>query len=112
MDHALGVHHHIDHLRGHINNQQASINSSPLFIKVAESTEIFGPISQLGCFTAWAGVTAASSAALNSRNGPPEAVSSSLSTPALTLPEGTENRIVLGIQWHSVAQTLHRVHKQ
>ena len=35
----------------------ASINSSPLFIIVAESTEIFAPILQLGCFTACSGVT-------------------------------------------------------
>lgn len=81
MDHALGCTTTSTISGDTSNNQQASINSSPLFIKVAESTEIFGPISQLGCFTAWAGVTAASSAALNSRNGPPEAVSSSLSTP-------------------------------
>ena len=38
----------------------ASINSSPLFIMVAESTLILAPISQLGCRTAWAGVAAAS----------------------------------------------------
>ena len=30
------------------NNQRASISSSPLFIMVAESMLIFGPISQRG----------------------------------------------------------------
>ena len=30
----------------------ASISSSPLFIMVAESMVIFGPIDQLGCFSA------------------------------------------------------------
>ena len=53
----------------------ASINSSPLFIIVAESTEIFAPILQLGCFTACSGVTSSSSARLLPLNGPPEPVS-------------------------------------
>ena len=35
----------------------ASITSSPLFIRVAESMVIFGPMDQLGCFSAWARVT-------------------------------------------------------
>ena len=35
----------------------ASINSSPLFIRVAESTVIFAPMLQLGCFSASALVT-------------------------------------------------------
>src|SRR5699024_8551569 len=45
------------------NNQQASISSRPLFIKLAESTEIFCPIDQLGCLTAMAGVTVANCSA-------------------------------------------------
>ena len=35
-------------LGGVANSKQASINSSPLFIMVAESTEIFCPMDQLG----------------------------------------------------------------
>ena len=42
------------------NSQCASITSRPLFISVAESTEIFRPITQLGCAQACSGVTAAS----------------------------------------------------
>ena len=37
---------------GQLNSQCASISSKPLFIMVAESTEIFLPILQFGCFTA------------------------------------------------------------
>ena len=40
------------------------MTSRPLFINVAESTEIFGPIDHLGWATACAGVTWASSARL------------------------------------------------
>ncbi len=40
-------------------SQWASITSRPLFIIVAESTEIFGPITQLGWATACCGVTRA-----------------------------------------------------
>src|SRR3546814_16188328 len=47
---------------------------------VAESTEILAPMSQFGCATAWAGVTAAISARLKARNGPPEAVRTRRST--------------------------------
>ena len=43
-------------------------------------TEILAPIDQLGCFTAWAGVTTAISARLERRNGPPEAVRMIFST--------------------------------
>ena len=39
------------------NSQRASITSNPLFIIVAESTVIFCPIFQLGCFSAWAMLT-------------------------------------------------------
>ena len=40
-----------------LNSQQASITSSPLFIMVAESTEILRPITQFGWAQACAGVT-------------------------------------------------------
>jgi len=39
------------------------MTSRPLFISVAESMEILAPMLQLGCFSAWAGVTAARKAA-------------------------------------------------
>ena len=57
------------------NSQHASITSSALFIMVAESTEIFGPISQFGCAQAASGVTDSRSQGRRWRNGPPEAVS-------------------------------------
>ena len=40
---------------GRPNRWWAAITSRPLFISVAESTEIFGPIDHLGWATAWAG---------------------------------------------------------
>ena len=42
------------------NSQCASITSRPLFIMVAESTEILRPITQFGCAQACSGVTCAS----------------------------------------------------
>jgi len=56
------------------NSQQASITSNPLFISVAESMVILGPIFQVGCCKASAGVTRASFSMGVVRNGPPEAV--------------------------------------
>ncbi len=53
---------------------KASISSRPLFISVAESTEILAPIDQLGCATACAGVAASMVAISALRNGPPDAV--------------------------------------
>jgi hypothetical protein len=41
------------------NSQQASASSSPLFMSVAESTEILRPMSQFGCAQACSGVTPA-----------------------------------------------------
>ena len=60
---------------GRSKSQRASITSSPLFIMVAESTEILRPITQVGCAQACAGVTASSDSSGAARNGPPEAVS-------------------------------------
>ncbi len=52
----------------------ASISSRPLFISVAESIVILPPIAQVGCLSACATVTPASSSAVRPRNGPPDAV--------------------------------------
>ena len=64
------------------------MSSRPLFISVAESIVILGPIDQLGWASASSGVTAASSAAVRPRKGPPDPVNSSSSSatggPALT----------------------------
>ena len=59
---------------GMLNNQRASMTSSPLFIMVAESMVIFGPMRQLGWRSASATVTWASFSRGRLRNGPPEAV--------------------------------------
>jgi len=53
-----------------------------LFIIVAESIVIFGPIDQVGCRSACSGVAAASCSADHMRNGPPLAVSTIRSTSA------------------------------
>ena len=47
-----------------------------MFIIVAESTDIFAPMLQLGCLTACSGVTPLSSSRLLPLNGPPLPVSS------------------------------------
>lgn len=59
---------------GRPNSQCASITSRPLFIIVAESTEILRPITQFGCLHASSGVTLASVTGSRVRNGPPDAV--------------------------------------
>ena len=51
-------------------------------IMVAESTEIFAPIDQLGCATACSGVTPAMSLRCQLRKGPPDAVRMIFSTPS------------------------------
>jgi hypothetical protein len=45
-----------------------------LFIMVAESMLILGPMLQLGCFRAWAAVAWRRRSGSQVRNGPPEAV--------------------------------------
>ncbi len=58
------------------------MTSRPLFIMVAESTEILRPMTQLGWAQACSGVTFASESIGAVRKGPPEAVSNTLRTPA------------------------------
>ena len=53
---------------------EASITSKPLFIMVAESTEIFGPIFQTGCAKASLGVTFSKKVLSFPLKGPPDAV--------------------------------------
>ena len=55
-------------------SQRASMTSSPLFIIVAESIVIFGPIFHVGCRRASSTVIAGNVAKSRVRNGPPEAV--------------------------------------
>src|SRR5690625_3367641 len=62
------------------NNQCASITSKPLLAMVAESTEIFLPITQLGCIQACSGVTLDNCCNGMARKGPPDAVKMSFFT--------------------------------
>src|SRR6266542_4386752 len=54
-------------------SQRASLTSSPLFMRVAESIVILSPIDQFGCLSARAGVTSRSSGAGTVRSGPLDA---------------------------------------
>ena len=85
----------------------ASISSSPLFIMVAESTEILAPMVQLGCAIAWLGVTLAISrqrvpAKRSARGGEEQP----LDAVAALAAQGLEDRVVLRIdrQQHGAAR--------
>ena len=60
--------------KGIPNNHWASMTSSPLFIRVAESIEILGPIFQFGCRRASSRVIRSICSGERSQKGPPEAV--------------------------------------
>ena len=96
--------------RGTPNSQCASITSRPLFIIVAESTEILRPIDQFGCAHASSGVTAPNCASGRSRNGPPEAVSRMRRTPRLrgiarvARGQALEDRVVLAVDRHAASR--------
>ena len=82
---------------GRPNRWCASITSRPLFIRVAESTEIFGPIDHFGCLTASATVTLASDARERPRNGPPDAVRMIRASPLPAPP--VASRVASGRHW-------------
>ena len=70
-------------------SQRASIISSPLLKRVAESMVILRPMTQEGCLRACSTVTASRAAwghLAASRKGPPEAVSHKLRTEEAGLP--------------------------
>ena len=60
--------------KGRRYSRMASMTSSPLFINVAQSTVIFGPMVQFGCRRASSRVFTAASSRFMPRNGPPEQV--------------------------------------
>ena len=75
------------------------MSSSPLFIRLALSTEIFGPMLHFGCASASARVALAMRSALHSRNGPPEAVIVMQDDfGRVAAAERLENGVVLGIE--------------
>ena len=73
------------------NSHRASISSSPLFIRVAESTVTFSPIFQVGCASACSGVTRSSSSSGRSRKAPPDAVSTTRATDSRAWPSSDWN---------------------
>ena len=74
------------------------MTSSPLFISVAESIVILRPIRHVGCCSASAAETAASSDAVRPRNGPPDAVSTSRCTSAaVAAVQALVNGVVLAV---------------
>ena len=94
VDDALRVDHDVDLRVLEPEQVLASITSRPLFIRVAESIVIFGPICQTGCASASFTDAFASSACVHPRNGPPEPVS----TTRLTSPRRSPRR-----HWASAA---------
>ena len=60
---------------GMSNSHRASMISRPLLNMLAESTVIFAPMFQFGCFSASAGVAFSMRSFSHFRKGPPEAVS-------------------------------------
>ena len=93
--------------RGRPNRWCASISSRPLFIMVAESTEILAPMLQFGWATACSGVIAAISASERSAERPARGGQDQAARPlsALLAVEHLEDRVVLGIdrQQHGAA---------
>src|SRR4051794_19436395 len=67
-------------------SQCASMTSSPLFARVAESIVILAPMVHVGWRRAWSGVTPANVEGSRSRNGPPDAVRISAATSASDSP--------------------------
>ena len=85
----------------------ASMTSRPLFIMVAESIVIFGPIFHVGCARASSTVIASNVSRRRSRNGPPDAVRTSRrasSGPAAA--HGLVDRAVLGIHGDQLGSAL------
>ena len=89
------------------NSSCASITSSPLFTRVAELIVTTGPMSQVGWASAWAGVTAPSSALVRPRNGPPLAVRTSLRTSSARPPRrhwaSAQCSLSTGTSWPGLA---------
>ena len=96
------------------------MNSSPLFMSVAESTEILRPMTQFGCAQACSGRDLLETRAIGqSRNGPPEAVSRMRRTPGGASPrtrvarQALEDRVVLAVdRQQRGARRAHRAHQQ
>ena len=119
MDDALRVDHDLDRARPARRTAScASITSSPLFIIVAESTEILRPITQFGCAHASSGVTPASSPARVSGTGRPRRSARCVDAPSSPgLPhsprQALEDRVVLAVdRQQGRAAALHRRHEQ
>ena len=103
MDDALRMDHHLDRARAAApNSQRASITSRPLFIIVAESTEILRPITQFGCAQACVGrdVARASSGARRGTGRPRRSAGCGRRAPcqvARSSRQALEDRVVLAV---------------
>ena len=87
----------------------ASMTSRPLFIIVAESIVIFGPIFHVGCASASSTVIASKVSRRRSRNGPPEAVSTSRrASLGRARAQRLVDRAVLGVDRHELRAALAR----
>ena len=81
------------------------MSSRPLFTSDAEFSVFIGPMFQVGWAPACSGVTLSRSAADQPRNGPPEAVSTSLATSfGLPRAQALRERGVLGVDGHDLAR--------
>ena len=74
MYHALRMNHNLDLVRLEVKQPSCFDHFQALFIKVAESMVILGPICQVGCFSASSGVTLESCLRVCPRKGPPDDV--------------------------------------
>ena len=87
----------------------ASITSRLLFTIVAELIVTTGPIAQVGCASAWSGVTSCSESRLRPRNGPPLAVTTSRRTSVgATAAQGLREGGVLGVDGHDLPRAARR----
>ena len=87
------------------NSRCVSMSSRPLLTSDAEFSVFIGPMFQVGWAPACSGVTLSRSAADQPRNGPPEAVSTSLATSsALPRAQALRQRGVLGVDGHDLTR--------
>ena len=119
VDDALGMDHDLDLLGRALNSQRASITSRPLFIIVAESTEILRPITQFGMRARLIGrhvrrarAAAASGTARRTRSAGCGARRRRRARRAIVARQRLEDRVVLAVdRQQRRAARAHRVHE-
>jgi hypothetical protein len=93
-------------------SQRASTSSSALFMRVADSIVIFGPIDQVGCLRASSGEAAAIASLDQVRNGPPEAVRMSRRTSAGRPAESAWKRALCSLSTGRIRAPLSAAHRR